>query len=77
MVERSLERVDRAWFSAVALLADHDVDAVAGRWIDLIEEDLGELPREEKPWIRALAGQIVAFARSADRSADVIFAWSL
>lgn len=77
MAERSIERVDREWFGALARLADHQLDAIAGRWIDLIEEDLGELPPEEKPWIRALAGQIVTFARDADRSRDVIFAWSL
>lgn len=77
MTERSIERIDRDWFGPVARLADHQIDAVAGRWIDLIEEDLGELPREEKPWIRTLAGQIVAFARAADRSRDVLFAWSL
>jgi hypothetical protein len=77
MAERSLERVDREWFGAVARLADHQADAVAGRWIDLIEEDLGELPREEKPWIRTLTGQVIDFARRADRSRDIIFAWSL
>ena len=75
--ERVIERVDPAWIDAIARLADHDVDSVAGRWIDLIEEELGELPREEKPWIRQLAGDLVAFARDADRSADVLFAWSL
>jgi hypothetical protein len=42
-----------------------------------VEEELGMLPREEKPWIRQLAGDIVAFARAADRSSDVLFAWSL
>ncbi len=77
MTERSVEQVDRTWFDPIARLADHDIDAVAGRWIDLIEEDLGELPREEKPWIRQLAGQIVDFARAADRSRDIIFAWAL
>ena len=77
LAERSIERVDPAWLGAVARLPDKDVDAVAGRWIDLVEEDLGELPREEKPWIRELAGQIVTFARAADRSQDVIFAWAL
>jgi hypothetical protein len=77
LAERSIERVDPAWIDAIARLADRDVDAVAGRWVDLVEEDLGELPREEKPWIRELAGQIVAFARAADRSQDVIFAWAL
>jgi hypothetical protein len=75
--ERSIERVDPAWLGAVARLDDHEIDAVAGRWIDLVEEDLGELPREEKPWIRQLAGEIVRFARAADRSRDVLFAWSL
>jgi hypothetical protein len=74
---RTIERVDPAWIGAIARLADHDVDAVAGRWIDLVEEELGFLPREEKPWIRKLAGDLVAFARAADRSADVLFAWSL
>jgi hypothetical protein len=69
--------VDPAWVDAIARLSDHSVDAVAGRWIDLIEEEIGELPREEKPWIRKLAGDIVTFARAADRSADVVFAWSL
>jgi hypothetical protein len=77
LTERSVERVDAGWVSAVAMIEDHDVDAVAGRWIDLVEEDLGELPREEKPWIRQLAGQIVAFARDADRAPDVLFAWAL
>jgi hypothetical protein len=75
--ERTIERVDPAWIDAVARLADRHLDAVAGHWIDLIEEELGMLPREEKPWIRSLAGEIVAFARAADRSADVLFAWSL
>ena len=75
--DRVIERVDPAWVDAIARLSDHDVDAVAGRWIDLIEEEIGELPREEKPWIRKLAGDIVAFARAADRSPDVLFAWSL
>ena len=75
--ERVIERVDPGWIGAIARLADHDVDAVAGRWIDLVEEELGFLPREEKPWIRQLAADVVKFARAADRSPDVLFAWSL
>lgn len=75
--ERTIERVDGNWIGAIARLSDHDVDAVAGRWIDLVEEDLGVLPREEKPWIRQLAGQLVDFSRAADRSRDVLFAWAL
>jgi hypothetical protein len=77
MTERSVERIDRAWLEVIARLADRDVDAIAGRWIDLVEEDLGELPRDEKPWIRQLAGEIVRFARDSDRSRDVLFAWAL
>jgi hypothetical protein len=77
MTERSVERIDRAWLAVIARLADRDVDAIAGRWIDLVEEDLGELPRDEKPWIRQLAGEIVRFARDSDRSRDVLFAWAL
>ena len=75
--DRVIERVDPAWIGAIARLSDRAVDGVAGRWIDLVEEEFGELPREEKPWIRQLAGDLVAFARRADRSADVVFAWAL
>jgi hypothetical protein len=75
--DRVIERVDPAWIDAIARLSDRHVDAVAGHWIGLVEEELGMLPREEKPWIRQLAGDIVTFARAADRSADVLFAWSL
>jgi hypothetical protein len=77
LAERSIERVDPGWLGAVARLPDHEFDAVAGRWIELVEEDLGDLPRDEKPWIRQLTGEIVRFARAADRSRDVLFAWSL
>ena len=75
--ERTVERVDRRWIEAVARIPDDAVDALAGRWIDLLEEELGLLPREEKPWIRDLTGRIVVFARSAQRASDVVFAWSL
>jgi hypothetical protein len=75
--ERTVERVDPGWVSAVARIEDRHVDAVAGRWIELVEEDLGELPGEEKPWIRQLAEDLVRFARAADRAPTVIFAWSL
>ena len=69
--------MDAAWITAVARLSDGDIDAIAGRWIDLVEEELGELPREEKPWIRDLAGQVVTFCRHADQAPDVLFTWSL
>jgi hypothetical protein len=75
--ERTIERVDAEWVTAVAAVADDRLDAVAGRWVDLVEEELGELPPEEKPWIRMLAADLVRFARAADGSPAVLFAWSL
>jgi hypothetical protein len=75
--DRTIERVDPSWISTVARIADHDLGAIAGRWIDLVEDELGLLPREEKPWIRELAGRLVAFCQAADRAPDVLFAWSL
>ncbi len=75
--ERTVERVDPAWITGLARVGDRDVDAIAGRWIELVEEEFGALPREEKPWIRQLAGDLIAFGRKADQSAAVILAWSL
>jgi hypothetical protein len=75
--ERTIERVDAGWITAIARVADVDVGPIAARWIDLVEEEVGELPREEKPWIRKLAGDVVEFARRADRAPTVIVAWSL
>ena len=78
---RSIERVDPAWITAVARIPDAEIGAIASRWIDLVEDELGTLARDEKPWIRDLAGRLVAFCREADRAAagrspDVLFAWS-
>ncbi len=76
--DRTVERIARAWVLDVARVSDRQVDAVAARWIDLLDRDLGELmPREEKPWIRRLAADIVGFARTAADAPDVLFAWSL
>jgi hypothetical protein len=75
--ELTIERVDPAWISAVAAISDATLDGVTGRWIDRLEEELGALPREEKPWIRQLAGSLVHFCRDADRAPDVLFLWSL
>ena len=73
----SVERVDPAWIVAVSRIPERRVDAIASRWIDLIEDELGGLARDEKPWIRELAGRLVSFCRAADRAPDVLFAWSL
>jgi hypothetical protein len=75
--ERTVERINPDWVSAIAMLGDRDLDAVTGHWIDLLEEELGELPREEKPSVRKFAREIVDFARAADRAPAVILAWSL
>ena len=74
--ERTVERVDPSWISAVAAIPDVAVDRLAGRWIDRLEDELGELQPDEKPWIRELAGRVVAFCRSAAR-VDVVFVWEL
>ena len=74
--ERIAERVDPTWIAAVASLEDEQLGALAGRWIELLEEELGLLPREEKPWIRDLAGRIVTFSRAAAGARDVVFAWA-
>ncbi len=75
--DRTVERVDAAWVAAVAAIPDESLDALAGRWIDLLDDELGELPAEEKPWIRTLVGDLVRFARDAAVSPSVLFAWSL
>jgi hypothetical protein len=72
-----VERVDPAWISAVARVPDAALDRLAGRWIDRIEEEYGQLPREEKPWIRDLAAQVLTFCRRADFAPDVLFVWAL
>jgi hypothetical protein len=74
--ERIMERVDRAWIEAVALVPDAVLGHVAGHWIELLEEDLGPMPREEKPWIRDLAERIVSFCRASVVAPDVVFAWA-
>jgi hypothetical protein len=74
--ERIVDRVDPDWIEQVAAVTDGQLGALAGRWIELLEEELGLLPREEKPWIRDLAGRIVAFSRSATGARDVVFAWA-
>jgi hypothetical protein len=75
-VERIVDRVDGDWIESVGQVPDELLGPLAGRWIELLEEELGLLPREEKPWIRDLAGRIVAFSRQAADARDVVFAWA-
>ena len=76
-VEYTVEYVDAGWVADVARLPDSELDAITGRWIDLLEEDMGVLSSEEKPWIRLLESEVVRFCRAAGRSNAVFFAWSL
>jgi hypothetical protein len=73
--ERIVDRVDAEWIEQVGAVPDEQLGALAGRWIELLEEELGLLPREEKPWIRDLTGRIVVFSREASGARDVVFAW--
>lgn len=73
----TVERVEPGWIADVARIPDASIDAITGRWIDRLEEEFGAISGDEKPWIRDLAGQLVAFCRVGDRSRDVIFTWSL
>ncbi len=75
-VERIVDRVDADWIECVGKVPDDLLGPLAGRWIELLEEELGLLPREEKPWIRDLAGRIVTFSRDAISARDVVFAWA-
>ena len=74
--ERIVDRVDPEWVAQVAAIPDEHLTALAGRWIELLEEELGLLAREEKPWIRDLTGRIVGFSREASGARDVVFAWA-
>jgi hypothetical protein len=74
---RTVERIDPGWVTSVAMLGDDDLDAVTGRWIDLLEAEVGDFAREEKPSIRTFATEIVEFARRADSAPSVLLAWSL
>src|SRR4051794_14751585 len=67
-----VERVDPAWITAVARLPDAILDRLAGRWVDRLEDEFGPISSEEKPWIRDLARQLVAFCRRADAAPDVL-----
>ena len=74
--ERIVEWVEPAWVLAVAAVHDEQLGALAGRWIALLEEEAGVLlPRDEKPWIRELAGQVVGFCRASSGAPSVVFAW--
>ena len=75
--DRTVERVDPHWVDEVAMLPESKVDRVAARWIELIDCEACEIDAEEKPMLRALAGELIAFCRSSSEAEDVLFAWSI
>jgi hypothetical protein len=75
--EMTVERVDPAWIDAVAALDDRQLDSLAGHWIDLLEQELGAVSREDKPSIRNLTSELILFARAARGAPDVLFTWAL
>ncbi len=75
--DRTVEHVERSWLAAVAHVGDEELDAIAGRWIGLLEEEFGPLPPDEKPWIRTLTADLVQFSRAAADSPAAVFAWSI
>jgi hypothetical protein len=77
MSERSVERVDRHWVEAIAVLPDDLLDRAAGRWIDLIDREECDVDTGDKPMLRELAGELVSFCRGAEHAEDVLFVWSI
>lgn len=77
MSERMVERVAPVWVDGVARLADRRLDAVAARWIELIEHAGCAVDADEKPMLRQLAGDLVGFCRRAEEAEDVLFVWSI
>jgi hypothetical protein len=75
--ERTIERVAPTWVAGVAQLPDRRIDAIAARWIELIERSGFAVDADEKPMLRQLAGELVAFCRRAAEAEDVLFAWSI
>lgn len=75
--DRTIERVDSHWVEEMASLPDDRVDRVAARWTELIDSEACEVEPEEKPMLRALAGELIGFCREAVEAEDVLFAWAV
>jgi hypothetical protein len=75
--ERTVERIDPHWIDDVAALPEAHLDRIAARWIDLIECEECNVGTDDKPMLRELAGELVAFCRRAEGAEDVLFAWTL
>lgn len=74
--ERIAERIDLSWVAAVAAFPDEKLDALAEEWRLLLEAGHGlSLARDQLPWLRSLAEQVIAFCRAAAEARTVILAW--
>ena len=76
-VERTVERVDPHWVDDVALVPDRSLDRIAARWIELIDCEECEVEPDDKPMIRSVTGELVAFCRAAQTAEDVMLAWTI
>jgi hypothetical protein len=61
----------------VAPLPEAHLDRIAARWIDLIEYEECDVATDDKPMLRGLVGDLVAFCHRAEGAEDVLFVWSL
>lgn len=76
-LDRTVERVDPRWVDDMALVPDRDVDAVAARWIELIDLEECPVDPDDKPVIRSLVAELVSFCRRSQTAGDVLLAWSI
>jgi hypothetical protein len=72
-----LERVDPEWIGCVASLSGPAIDRAAARWVELIDLEERPVDPDDKPMLRELAGDLVAFCRRARAAEDVLLAWSI
>jgi hypothetical protein len=77
MSDRMVERVDPHLIDDVARLPEGQLDRIAFRWIDLIDCEECEVDPDEKPMLRELAGDLLAFCRRARDAEDVLLAWTI
>ena len=77
LADRNVERVDSEWVDDIAFVPEGQLDRIAARWIDLIEREECAVDPDDKPMLRELAADLVAFCRRAEGAEDVLFAWSI
>lgn len=70
--DRTVERIDPHWIDDVARLPEGQLDRIASRWIDLIGCEECEVDPDEKPMLRELAGDLLAFCRRAQDAEAVV-----